>query len=148
MKKGWIVLAWYQRRIPYWANSHNPYQGPNILELFFVSHPDLVTSCQTAPGIIIIEFSSQIKLVKRSPRETFLYHKANWDLVRESTARISKRYLNLNSTDERSVEENWKFLHEQYLQYVLWSNNHRVPGLNPALHIVLFLEYVFFLKIF
>ena len=79
--------------------------------LFFTSHPDLVTSCQTAPGIndhdsVIVEFSTQINLVKRSPREIFLYHKANWDLIRERTARISKRYFDLNSIDERSVEEN------------------------------------------
>ena len=28
-----------------------PTRGPNILDLLFVSHPDLVTSCQTVPGI-------------------------------------------------------------------------------------------------
>ena len=100
-----------------------PTRGPNILDLFFVSHPDLVTSCQTVPGIsdhdsVIVEFSTQIKLMKRSPREIFLYHKANWDLIRERAARISERYFDLNSTDERSVEENWKFLHEQYLQLI------------------------------
>ena len=76
---------------------------------------------QTAPGIsdhdsVIVEFCTQINLVKRSPREIFLYHKANWDLIRERTARISERYFVLNSIDERSVEENCKFLHEQYLQ--------------------------------
>ena len=93
-----------------------PTRGPNILDLFFASHPDLVTSCQTAPGIsdhdsVIVEFSTQINLVKRSPREIFLYHKANWDLRRERTARISERYFDLDSIDERSVEKNWKFLH-------------------------------------
>ena len=30
--------------------------------------------------------------------------------------RISERYFDLNSTDERSVKENWKFLHEQHLR--------------------------------
>ena len=56
--------------------------------------------------------------MKRSPREIFLYHKANWDLIRERTARINEKYFDLNSIDERSVEENWKFLHEQYLQLI------------------------------
>ena len=55
---------------------------PNILDLFFISYLDLVISCQTAPTIsdhdsVIVEFCTQIKLVKRSPRESFLYHKAN-----------------------------------------------------------------------
>ena len=56
--------------------------------IFFVSHPDLGISCQAAPSIsdhdsrsVIVKFSTQIKLVKRSSREIFLYHKANWDLI-------------------------------------------------------------------
>ena len=28
-----------------------PTRGSNILDLFFISHPDLVISCQTAPGV-------------------------------------------------------------------------------------------------
>ena len=74
-----------------------PTRAPNILDLFFVSRPDLVTSCQNAPGIsdhdsVIVEFSTQIKLVKRSPREIFLYHKATrvsyekeWPEIAEDT---------------------------------------------------------------
>ena len=122
-----------------------PTRGPNILDLFFASHPDLFTSCQTAPGIsdhdsVIVEFSTQINLVKRSPREIFLYHKANWDLIRERAARISERYFDLNSTDERSVEENWKFLHEQYLQLIeehvpkkTLSTKSHLPWMNTTL---------------
>ena len=33
-------------------------------------------------------------------------------------ARISDRYFDLNSNGVRSVEENWKFFHEQYLQLI------------------------------
>ena len=45
----------------------------------FISHPDLVILCQTAPGIsdhesVIVEFSTQIKLMKRSLGNIFLYH--------------------------------------------------------------------------
>ena len=41
-----------------------PTRGPNVLDLCFVSHPDLFTLCQTAPGIsdhdsIIVKFSTQ-----------------------------------------------------------------------------------------
>ena len=122
-----------------------PTMRPNILDLLFVSHPDLVISCQTVPGIsdydsVIIELSFQIKLVKRSPREIFLCHKANWDLIRESTARISNRYFNLNCINERSVEENWKFFHKQYLQLIeehvlkkTLSTKSHLPWMNTTL---------------
>ena len=56
--------------------------------------------------------------MKRSLGNIFLYHKANWDLIQEKMARVSDRYFNLNSTGVRSVEENWKFFHEQYLQLI------------------------------
>ena len=100
-----------------------PTRGPNILDLCFVSHPDLFTLCQTAPGIsdhdsVIVEFSTQIKLVKKSPREIFLYHKANWDLIRDKMCSINERYFDLNSTNERSVEDNWTFFHDHYLQLI------------------------------
>ena len=100
-----------------------PTRGSNILDLFFISHPDLVISCQTAPSIsdhdsVIVEFLTQIKLMKRSPRDIFLYHKANWDLIQQKMARVSDRYFDLNSTGKRSVEENWNFFHEQYLQLI------------------------------
>jgi len=31
-----------------------PTRGTNILDLFFASHPDLVTSCETIRGIVTI----------------------------------------------------------------------------------------------
>ena len=78
--------------------------------------------------------------MKRSPREIFLCHKANWDLVRESTARISNRYFNLNCINERSVEENWKFFHKQYLQLIeehvlkkTLSTKSHLPWMNTTL---------------
>ena len=114
-------LKWQKTLIHFEQLVTTPTRGSNILDLFFISHPDLVVSCQTAPGIsdhdsVIVEFLTQIKLMKRSPKDIFLYHKANWDLIQEKIARVSDRYFDLNSTGERSMEENWSFFHEQYLQ--------------------------------
>ena len=100
-----------------------PTRGVNILDLLFVSHPDLVTSCETSPGIsdhsaIVAEVSTQVKLVKKQPREIFLYHKANWDLIRERMLGICERYFQLNSISQRSVEENWEFVYEKCSQLV------------------------------
>ena len=33
-------------------------------------------------------------------------------------ARVSDRYFDSNSIGERSVDENWNFFHEQYLQLI------------------------------
>ena len=122
-----------------------PTRGSNILDLFFISHPDLVLSCQTAPSIsdhdlVIVEFLTQIKLMKRSPRDIFLYHKANWDLIQQKMARVSVRYFDLNSIGERSVEENWNFFHEQYLQLIeeyvpkkTLSTKSHLPWMNTTL---------------
>ena len=44
--------------------------------------------------------------------------KANWDLIQHKMARVSDRYFDLNSTGKISVEENWNFFHEQYLQLI------------------------------
>ena len=46
-----------------------PMRGTNILDLFLTSHPDVVMSCQTAPGIsdhnaIVAEIFTQVNLVK------------------------------------------------------------------------------------
>ena len=95
-----------------------PTRGANILDLFFASHPDLVTSYETIPGIsdhnaIVAEVSTHVKLIKKQPREIFLYHKANWDLIRERMLGICERYFELNSTSHRNVDENWEYVYEQ-----------------------------------
>ena len=55
-------------------------------------------------------------------------------------ARNSGRYFDLNFIDERSVEENWKFLHEQYLQLIekhvpkkTLSTKSHLPWMNTTL---------------
>ena len=75
-----------------------PTRGPNILDLYFVSHPDLFTLRQTTPGIsdhdsVIVEFYTQIKLAKKSPREIFLCHKANWDIIQDRITVLVKDTL-------------------------------------------------------
>jgi len=100
-----------------------PTRGTNILDLFFTSHPDLVMSCQTTPSIsdhnvVIAEISTQASLVKKLPREIFLYHKVNWNLIRERILEVCERYFDLNSSPQRKVDENWKFICENCLQVV------------------------------
>ena len=79
--------------------------------------------CQTTPGIsdhnaVVVDISTQVKLVKKPPREIFLYHEANWDLIRERMLDIYERYFELNSTTQRSVNENWEYIYEQCSQLI------------------------------
>ena len=56
--------------------------------------------------------------MNKQPREIFLYHKANWDLIREKMLGISERYFELNSFSQRNVDENWEYVYEQCSQLV------------------------------
>ena len=81
-----------------------------------------MTSCKTIPGIsdhnaIVAEVSTHVKLIKKQPREIFLYHKANWDLIRERMLGIYEIYFELNSTSHRNVDENM-YNYEQCSQLV------------------------------
>ena len=118
----------------------------NILDLFLANHPDLLISCQTTPGIsdrsaVVAEFSTQAKLFfKKPPRKFFLYHKANWDLVRERILKVCERYFEINSATPRSVDENWEFIHEHYLQVIqelvpkkTIGSKFQLPWMNSAL---------------
>ena len=104
-----------------------------------------MTACQTTPGIsdhnaVVADISTQVKLVKKPPREIFLYHKANWDLIRERMLDIYERYFELNSTTQRSVNENWEYIYEKCSQLIqemvpkktIGSKFH-LPWMNAAL---------------
>ena len=52
------------------------------------------------------------------PRETFLYHKTNWDLIRERILEVCERHFELNFSTQRTEDENWKFICENCLKVV------------------------------
>jgi len=97
------------------------------------------------PGIsdhstVVAEFSTQVKLVKKPPREIFLYHKANWDLIQERMLEVCERYFEINSATPRSVDENWEFIHEHYLKVIqelvpkkTIGSKFQLPWMNSAL---------------
>ena len=104
-----------------------------------------MTSCETIPGIsdhnaIVAEVSTHVKLTKKQPREIFLYHKANLDLIRERMLCICERYFELNFTSHRNVDENWEYVYEQCSQLVqelvpkkAISSNFHLPWMNATL---------------
>ena len=110
-----------------------------------MSHPDSVVSCESHPGfsdhnIVLVNILSQLNYFKQPPRKIHLFKKANWDAIRHDLLLASNTYFNLNSTSPRSIEENWAFFHQQYLDLVqkyvpikTLSTRHHLPWLSPSL---------------
>ena len=100
-----------------------PTRGCSILDLCFMSHPDNVISCESLPGLsdhnaVLVKISSQLYYYKQPPRKIHLFKKANWDEIRCNLVLVSNMYFDLNSITSRSVEENWAFIHQQYLHLI------------------------------
>jgi len=100
-----------------------PTRGYSILDLCFISYPDNIVSCESYPGFndhnaVLVNISSQIYYSKQTPRKIHLFKKANWDANHCDLLLASDMYFDLNSTSSRSVEENWAFIHQQYLHLV------------------------------
>ena len=88
-----------------------------------MSHPDNVISCDSLPGLsdhnaVLVKISSQLYYYKQPPRKIHLFKKANWDKIRCNLVLVSNMYFDLNSITSRSVEENWAFIHQQYLHLI------------------------------
>ena len=54
-------------------------------------------------GIISVDFCIKPKILKQVPREIYLYHKANWDMIRQNMIHLWNDLLFLN--DETSTAE-------------------------------------------
>ena len=105
-----------------------PTRGSNILDLCFVSHPDLVLNCDSLPGLsdheaVLVELSTTISRGKQALRKIYLYNQANWTAKRDCVSIFSEEYFSLNQASLRSVEENWSLIHDHILQTI----NRHVP---------------------
>ena len=100
-----------------------PTRKNNLLDLCFTSHINLVQSCQPYPGlsdheVVLIKFQSQIPISKQCPRKIYLYQKANWTTIREKLILISDEYFLRNQSSNRSVEDNWHFIHHHITKLI------------------------------
>ena len=107
----------------------SPTRGSNVLDLCFVTHPDVVHLCQVIPGLsdhdaVLVKFSHRVHINKKQPRKVPLYKNANWDAIRQDFSVMSEEYLQLNSVSHMSVEEIWHYFHD----HVMNSVNKHVPS--------------------
>ena len=97
-----------------------PTRGLNILDLCFVTHPDVVHFCQVIPGLsdhdaALVRFSYHVHINKWQPRKGFLYENANWNAIYYV---MSEEYLQLNGVSHMTVEEIWHYFHDHVMNAV------------------------------
>ena len=85
-----------------------PTRFKNTLDLFLLNYPDEIHSLRIMPGmsdhdIVSVDFCIKPKVLKQVPREIFLYHKANWDVIHQNMIYFWNNPLFLN--DETSTVE-------------------------------------------
>ena len=95
------------------VNRH-PTREANMLDLLFVTNPDLVTNIRTGPGmsdhdIVLANVDFKAEINKKPPRYVNVYSKANWSDLKSDLNNYQHTFFTTNP-HEKSIEENWKSL--------------------------------------
>ena len=83
----------------------------DTLDLFFTDHPSQIIDVNMLPGmsdhdIVVITADIKSKFIGCSSRKTLLYHKANWNTIRESFFALATEFP-LLLTENSDVEYTW-----------------------------------------
>ena len=98
-----------------------PTRGRNMLDLLFVSCPDLVNSVHVKPGIsdhdsVVTEIALRARISKKKPRTVFMYDKADQGILASNIATLKDEILAEGS--ERDANSNWQIF-TQGLQKIM-----------------------------
>ena len=98
--------------------SEPTYRGKSMLDLLFTSTPNLVEKTSIAPGItendhdlVQIETKIKAKINRKTPRNIFLYHKANTIEIRSDLSAFHHKFMQSDPLS-RSVDGNWNLFRE------------------------------------
>ena len=120
----------------------SPTRRNNTLDLFLTNRPSLVTSCKVIPGFSnheIVHVSTYVIAPSNfSARSVPLWHKADFDLIRETILNFSDYFLNEHTTDTpvNILWEEYKSLCESCLTLVphtQTSDKHRSPWITKQI---------------
>jgi exonuclease III len=121
----------------------SPTRESNILDLFLTSHPGLVKTMSTIPGIsdhhiLVADCQIMPNRSKKPPRNIFKYKDANWDKMREETLDFNTNFV--SNIQSFTVQENWsKFkahltcIMNRYIPSKTVKNNQRLPWFNNSI---------------
>ena len=122
-----------------------PTRANNILDLCFTTHPNNILSCEPIPGVsdhdaVIAAVQTALYVPKNHLRKIHLYKSANWDKIKEKLNDISDKYFDLNLHSTRTLDENWSFFLQNFLQIIndfvptkLLGNRTHLPWMTTAL---------------
>ena len=91
---------------------HFPTRNSNTLDLFFTDAPDLISRVYSAPGLsdhvtVIVDHQLKATINKKKPRNVPLYHKANWQEVKDRIKVFATEYFAANNITVRPINTNW-----------------------------------------
>ena len=106
---------------------NQPTRHQNILDLFFLNHPNDKYTVDILPGlgdhdIVCVNIQVQHKINKQSHREVYLYHRADWDSIKQDIISLMNS-PNFSSPNNRSVDELWM----KFKDTVLHSIRSHIP---------------------
>ena len=116
-----------------------PTRFQNILDLFLLNYPNELHNLYIMPGIsdhniVCADLCIKLKILKQVPREIYLYHKANWDMIRQNMIRL---FLN---DETGTAEQLWtKFrdtaIHgmNQYIPRKISRKRNGLPWITPTI---------------
>ena len=91
---------------------HIPTRNSNILDLLFTDAPDLINKVSSAPGLsdhdtVIVDHQLKAFINKKEPRSVPLYHKANWEEVKQCPRVFATSYFPANKDIVQPINTNW-----------------------------------------
>ena len=113
----------------------------NTLDLVATNKPSSIINIQSSADVsdhdmVPFDVRSQVTMIEQPPRTIYMYHRANWDVLREElhVALTTDHGGTLEGTD---VEQLWsKFkssivqVVNKYIPYKLTQKRHRLPWIN------------------
>ena len=86
-----------------------PTRGKNVLDLVFTTNENIITSCETVPGMsdhqaVVTNINLKAKLTKQKPRTVYLYGKGNMENIKSDIRSLSDKF---KEQPENSVNEMW-----------------------------------------
>jgi len=97
-----------------------PTRHQNILDLFFLNHPNDEYTVNILPGlgdhdIVSVDINVQHQINKLCRREIYLYDRADWDSIRQDVISLMDT-SEFNSPDDRTVDELWMKFKDTVMQ--------------------------------
>ena len=121
---------------------HTATRNNNTLDLFLTNRPNLITKCETTPGlsdhdIVIVDSNLKANKISQSPYVVTIWKKANIAAIKEETHNFSNDLLNLTNPNVEnmwtSINNHLKSMMKKHIPTKLCSKKFHQPWINTKL---------------